>query len=119
GRPVGVILQVTETTVAHERTAAMNQALILGSVRQHQLTEAAETLNAQLEAEIAERKLVEEQLHARNIELAQSREFAQSIVETVQQPLLVLDSELRVKSANPAFYECFRTSAEHLDGHLL
>src|SRR5947209_6820134 len=56
GRPLGVVLQVTETTHAHERTVAMNQALMLGSVRQHQLREAAEILNAQLEAEIAERK---------------------------------------------------------------
>jgi PAS domain S-box-containing protein len=119
GRPVGVILQVTETALAHERTVAMNQALMLGSVQQHQLTEAAETLNAQLEAEISERKLVEEQLHARNIELAKSREFAQSIVETVQQPLLVLDTELRVKSANPAYYRCFQTTPDNIDGQLL
>jgi two-component system cell cycle sensor histidine kinase/response regulator CckA len=119
GRPLGVILQVTETTLAHERTVAMNQALMLGSVRQHELTEAAETLNARMKAEIAERMLVEEQLHARNIELAASREFAQSIVETVHQPLLVLDTELRVKSANPAFYQCFQTTPENVDGLLL
>jgi PAS domain S-box-containing protein len=118
-RPVGVILQVTETTLAHEGTAVMNQALMLGSVRQHELTEAAETLNAQLEAEIAERKVAEEQLHARNIELAESREFAQSIVETVQHPLLVLDTELRVKGANPAFHQCFQTTPDHMDGQLL
>ena len=119
GRPEGVILQVTETGPAHERTAAMNQALMLGSVRQHELTEAAVRMNAQLEAEIVERRLVEEQLHSRNIELAQSREFAQSIVETVAQPLLVLDPKLRVKSANQAFYQCFQITPEHIDGQLL
>jgi signal transduction histidine kinase/CheY-like chemotaxis protein len=119
GRPVGVILQVTETTVARERTVAMNQALMVGAVRQHELTEAAVTLNAQLEAEIAERKLVEERLQVRNIELAESREFAQSIVETVHHPLLVLDTELRVKSANPAFHHCFQTTPDHMDGQLL
>jgi PAS domain S-box-containing protein len=119
GRPVGVILQVTETTAAYERTAAMNQALLLGSVQQHQFTEAAETLNAQLAAEIAERKLVEEQLHARNIELAESRHFVQAIVETVQEPLLVLDTDLRVKDANPAFYQCFRTTPERIAGRFL
>lgn len=119
GSPAGVVLQVTETRKAHERTAAMNQALMLGAVRQHELMEAAETTNAQLEAEIAERKLVEEQLHARNIELARSREFAQSIVDTVREPLLILDAELRVKSANEAFYECFQTSPEDIEGRLL
>ena len=37
----------------HEQTVAINEALILGAVRQHELTEAAELLNAQLQVEIA------------------------------------------------------------------
>ena len=37
----------------------MNEALILGSLRQHELTEAAENSNTQLQKEITERKLVE------------------------------------------------------------
>ncbi|MDB6022634.1 MAG: aphA [Pedosphaera sp.] len=41
---------------------AMNEALLLGSVRQHQLTKAAEGLNAQLLLEIAERVKAEESL---------------------------------------------------------
>src|SRR5438046_6852195 len=40
----------------------MNAALMLGSVRQHELAEAAENLNAQLRAEIDERKRAEEAL---------------------------------------------------------
>jgi PAS domain S-box-containing protein len=119
GRALGVILQVTETALAHERTRAMNQALMVGSVRQHELTDAAQALNAQLEAEIADRKLAEQQLEARNAELAESRHFAQSIVETVQHPLLVLDTELRVKSANPAFHQCFRTTPDRIEGQVL
>jgi signal transduction histidine kinase len=35
------------------------------------------------------------------------RLFAQSIVETVRHPLLILDGELRVIVANPAFYRTF------------
>jgi PAS domain S-box-containing protein len=41
----------------------MNEALMLGSLRQHELTEAADSLNVQLQSEIAERKQVEEALH--------------------------------------------------------
>lgn len=53
---VGVMIQVTETAEAHGKTIGMNQALVLGSIRQHVLTEAAENLNSQLRAEIIERK---------------------------------------------------------------
>ncbi len=41
---------------------AMNEALTLGAVRQHELTEAAESLNTQLRAEISQRKEAEEAL---------------------------------------------------------
>lgn len=59
-RPVGVMMQVTETTQFHQQTSAMNEALLLSSIRQHELTERAEKLNAQLQAEITERKRAEE-----------------------------------------------------------
>ncbi|MEO8130463.1 MAG: CheR family methyltransferase, partial [Bryobacteraceae bacterium] len=41
-----------------------------------------------------------------------ARDFAEGIVETVQHPLLVLDSELRVKRATAAFYKTFRVTPE-------
>jgi signal transduction histidine kinase/ActR/RegA family two-component response regulator len=46
GRPEGVMVQVTERAQLLERTIAMNESLILGSVRQHELTEAAQTAAA-------------------------------------------------------------------------
>jgi PAS domain S-box-containing protein len=63
GHPVGVIVQVTETAKFHTDALAMNEALILGSVRQHELTEAAEASNAQLHEEISERKHAQDALH--------------------------------------------------------
>jgi two-component sensor histidine kinase len=55
-RPVGVMIQVTETTQFHETTLAMNEALILGSLRQHELTAVADSSNIQLQTEISHRK---------------------------------------------------------------
>jgi len=45
--------------------------------------------------------------------------FAQNIVDTVREPLLILDAELRVRSANRAFYQSFRVSSEQTEGHLI
>lgn len=49
---------------------------------------------------------------------AQLREerYAKSIIETVREPLLVLDSEHRVVTASRAFYEIFRSSPEETRG---
>ncbi len=56
---VGIMIQVTETTPFHRQATAMNEALVIRSVRQHELAEVAETLNAQLQAEIVQRKASE------------------------------------------------------------
>ncbi len=56
GLIVGVMIQVTECSKIHEATLEMNEALLLGSLRQHELTEAAEELNQKLLTEIAERQ---------------------------------------------------------------
>jgi two-component system CheB/CheR fusion protein len=42
--------------------------------------------------------------------LSMARNFAQNIVDTVREPLLVLNGELKVISANQAFYQTFHTS---------
>ena len=47
-------------TSADEKMLAMNEALTLAVLRQHELTEAADSANVQLRAEIAERKRAEE-----------------------------------------------------------
>jgi len=43
-------------------------------------------------------------------------EYAESIVETVREPLLVLDGSYRVVSGNKAFYETFRISSQEAEG---
>ena len=50
------------TAPLHDALLAANEALLLGSVRQHELTEAAGRLNEQLRVEISERTRVESEL---------------------------------------------------------
>jgi two-component system CheB/CheR fusion protein len=62
--------------------------------------------------EITQQKEVEQALR-------QAREFAAEVVDTVRQPLVVLDGALRVQEANRAFYERFHLDAATTEGHLL
>src|SRR6478609_7272583 len=45
--------------------------------------------------------------------------YAQNIVDTVREPLLILDATLRVRSANRAFYQTFHVSAGETEGRLI
>jgi two-component system CheB/CheR fusion protein len=48
-----------------------------------------------------------------------ARGFASSIVETVREPLLVLDDQLRVVSANQSFYRIFQVTPREVEQQLL
>src|ERR1700676_2085654 len=45
--------------------------------------------------------------------------YAQNIVDTVREPLLILDATLRVQSANRAFYQTFHVSPGETEGRLI
>jgi PAS domain S-box-containing protein len=45
--------------------------------------------------------------------------YAQNIVDTVREPLLILDTTLRVRSANRAFYQTFQVSSEETENRLI
>ena len=52
-----------------------------------------------------------EELQSNNAALTEARDFAMSVVDVAVTPLLVLDTKLRIKTANPSFYRAFRLSA--------
>src|SRR5688500_12421569 len=62
--------------------------------------------------DVTERRRVEADLKA--IET-----YAQNIVDTVREPLLILDTTLRVRSANRAFYQTFHVSSDETENRLI
>src|SRR5450432_1602436 len=45
--------------------------------------------------------------------------YSQNIVDTVREPLLILDTTLRVRSANRAFYQTFQVSLQETENRLI
>jgi two-component sensor histidine kinase len=53
---LGVMIQKVETTSLYEKTLAWNEALVIGSMRQHELTAVATLSNIRLQTEVEVRK---------------------------------------------------------------
>jgi signal transduction histidine kinase len=51
--------------------------------------------------------------------MMEARDYAENIINTTQESLLVLDPELKVVSANRAFYETFQISPEETENRLI
>ena len=86
---VEVMMEVEETTRIHQQAVAMNQQLLLSGVRQHELREIAESLNAQLKLEIAERERMERAL-VNSERLAATARFALTMAHEINNPLAAM-----------------------------
>src|SRR5580704_13010337 len=55
--------------------------------------------------------------HTQQLELALA--YAENIIATLREPFVVLDKNLRVRTANTAFYRNFRASQEETEGRFV
>ncbi len=51
--------------------------------------------------------------------LRESRDYAEAIIATIREPLVVLDDSMRVVTANKSFYNTFRVGSTETEGKLL
>jgi two-component system, chemotaxis family, CheB/CheR fusion protein len=70
-------------------------------------------------ADITANKQLEESLRQQQVELRVARDYAESVIATIREPLVVLDDELRIVSASRAFYRTFQVTPAETEGRLL
>jgi two-component system CheB/CheR fusion protein len=58
------------------------------------------------------------QKHLQN-ELTDAREYAENIVETIREPLIILDADMLVISANKAFYDTFKVMKKETENRFI
>ena len=51
--------------------------------------------------------------------IEEARRYAESIVETIREPLLVLDADLKIISANRNFYKAFKVTSVETIGSFI
>ena len=111
---------------AREELKSSEEELLSSNEEFQSTNEELETAKEELQSLNEELSTTNDELRYRNHELrlihddvALSRDYADAIIDTMAEPLLVLESDLRVTRANHAFYQTFRTTAENTIGALL
>lgn len=97
--------------------AALNEALVLGLVRQHELTEAAVLLNAQLQAEMGARKKAEEAV-VRSEKLASMGRMAAVLAHEINNPLAAVMNLLFLAQATDGLPDVIREYLEMAEAEL-
>ena len=83
------------------------------------LNEELETSKEEIESANEELTSANQELQTRNDLLTESYAYSEAIVSTMHEPMLVLGKDLRVRSANKAFYQKFGVTEDQTEGVLL
>ena len=110
---------IEEQQSSREESQNTTEEALSANEELQSLNEELETAKEELQSANEELITVNDELQAKNTALAQARDFAMSIVETVRQPLLVLDTDLRIRMANRAFYRAFQGSPVEAEGQVI
>ncbi|MEP7108527.1 MAG: ATP-binding protein, partial [Ferruginibacter sp.] len=60
--------------------------------------------------------VINQEMISLNEQVTEARNYAEAIVTTIKEPLIILDKNLRVKSANQSFYRTFMASESETEG---
>jgi two-component system CheB/CheR fusion protein len=104
---------------ANEELQSANEELLSGSEELQSLNEELETSKEELQSTNEEIIIINTELLDRNDQLNNSRQYTEEIFNTIHDPLLILDEELKVIRATDGYYQMFRVGEKETEGIFL
>jgi two-component system, chemotaxis family, CheB/CheR fusion protein len=101
---------------AYEELQSANEELLSGSEELQSLNEELETTKEEIQSTNEELTILNQELIERNEQLVHSRKYAEAIVSTIHEPLVILTKDFHIKSANKSYYEKFNESEAQTAG---
>lgn len=110
---------VEEQEANNEELQSANEEIISSNEELQSINEELETSKEEIESTNEELLTINQELQVRNDQLSEANEFSEIIFATIREATLVLDGDLRIKSANKTFYTLFRVDEENTEGRLI
>ncbi len=111
---------VTEAQeAANEELQSANEELLSGNEELQSLNEELESSKEELQSTNEEITIVNTELLDRNEQLNNARRYNEEIFNTIHDPLLILDAELKILRATDGFYRLFRLHEEEVEGKFI
>ena len=110
---MGAITHDQET--ANEELQSANEEIVSSNEELQSLNEELETSKEEIESTNEELTTSNHELQARIQQVEELNNYNEAILSTVHEPVLVLDKDIKIKSANKSFYKTFQvTEAESI-----
>ena len=104
---------------ANEELQSANEELLSSSEELQSLNEELETGKEELQSTNEELMIVNQEMISLNEQVTATRDYAEAIIANIHEPLLVLDKNLRIRTANNAFYKTFRVDEKETEAVLI
>jgi two-component system CheB/CheR fusion protein len=102
-----------------EELQSANEEIVSSNEELQTVNEELETSKEEIESANEELTTTNQELQTRNDLLNEAYDYSEALFATVHEPMIVLDKNLRVKSANKTFYSMFNVKEEDTEGVLL
>ncbi|HTE26174.1 CheR family methyltransferase [Flavitalea sp.] len=111
------IKSITEAQeAANEELQSANEELLSGSEELQSLNEELEAGKEELQSTNEELTVINQEMIGLNEQLREARNYAEAIITTIREPLLVLDKNMCIKTANRSFYKTFNVNETEVEG---
>ena len=108
-----------EQEVANEELQSANEEIISNNEELQSLNEELETSKEELESTNEELNTSNQEMQARIQQVEELHQYTEAILETIHEPMLILDKNMRIKSANASFFKTFKVTEADTNGESL
>ena len=109
-------------SITHDQEAvndelqSLNEEIVSSNEELQCLNEELETSKEEIESTNEELTTSNHELQARNQQVEELYSYSEAIMSTIQEPMLVLDKDIRIRSANNSFCKTFQVSEDDCIG---
>lgn len=105
--------------LVNEELQSANEEIVSSNEELQSLNEELETSKEEIESTNEELNTNIQELHTRIQQVEELNNFNEALLSTVHEPVLVLDQDIKIKSANKSFYKTFQVTEAEIIGKSL
>jgi two-component system CheB/CheR fusion protein len=95
---------------------SLNEEIVSSNEELQSLNEELETSKEEIESTNEELTTSNQELQARNQQIEELYSYSEAIISTIHEPMLILDKDMKIRSANKSFaqpFMCLKKAWEH------
>ncbi|WP_395058290.1 CheR family methyltransferase [Flavobacterium sp.] len=102
--------------LANDELQSLNEEIVSSNEELQSLNEELETSKEEIESTNEELTTSNQELHTRNQQIEELYTYSEAIMSTIHEPMLVLDKDMKIRSANKSFCKTFHVTEEESIG---